>query len=684
MKNYNFIFSIILSGMVLNGYSQEYSQEFKALAEVRQSQAYFGSSVDISDNFAIVGAPFETNSSGAAYIFERNSNGTWELAATLFPNDPDDSDLFGRSVSISGHYAVAGAENEDEDEGGSTTRDNAGSAYIFKRDAAGSWTQSQKIVASDRSSNDHFGFSVSICGEYLIIGATGEDHDEYGYNAVSNAGSAYIFERNQSGVYIENSKIVAPDRAENAAFGNSTDISGDYAIAGAWYDETDEDGNNNKQSAGSAYIFKRNNVTRIWSFNQKIVAPDREEGDNFGYSVSINNNQVLVGAPYEDHDKSGYNTLSSAGSAYFFRRALNGLWYMELKAVASDRSEGSLFGNSVCVQGNKAIIGAENESPGTLSFSGKVYIFSNNGSWEESQKLTPINHSSSDKFGSCVAIDQDYAFIGAEGEKEDAQETNPINAAGAAYIFENCTADPANNPENIVENGDFGTCSLSPWNFFNAYDQDAIGTYQLVNGSCIIKPASLNSSPEGWHIQLEQLLSASQIDMLDEDEQYILSFDSWAEVDNMPCHVFFGQNESPNTALLDTNILLNTLTEQKSFEFTASPVFSLMKLAFDAGTESTWAAFDNVSLVKKAPSSVTGALAPKDIRIILNASTDLLDIYAQKGSIVTLYTITGVKVLQTTMNDHVVSLNVANLNNGIYILRINKENFISTKKIIIQ
>ncbi|TAL60373.1 MAG: hypothetical protein EPN85_07370, partial [Bacteroidetes bacterium] len=140
-------------------------------------------------------------------------------------------DNFGRSVSISGTYAIAGAAREDEDAAGGNNAMDAGAAYIFEYDGS-NWVQKQKIVASDRAVLDGFGGSVSISGNYAVGGATGEDHDVAGANPVSNAGSAYIFER-VAGTWAEAKKIVAPDRVINDYFGSSVSISGDYAIVSA-------------------------------------------------------------------------------------------------------------------------------------------------------------------------------------------------------------------------------------------------------------------------------------------------------------------------------------------------------------------------------------------------------------------------------------------------------------------
>ena len=172
---------------------------------------------------------------------------------TITNSDRAAGDEFGRSVAISGDYAIIGAYLEDEDASGDNTRADAGSAYIFKRNA-GTWSLQQKIVASDRTAGDYFGWSVAISGDYAIVGAYDEDEDDAGANTLSDAGSAYIFNRNGT-TWSQQQKIVASDRAAGDQFGWSVAISGDYAILGAFSEDHDAAGANTLSGAGSAYIF---------------------------------------------------------------------------------------------------------------------------------------------------------------------------------------------------------------------------------------------------------------------------------------------------------------------------------------------------------------------------------------------------------------------------------------------
>ena len=281
---------------------------------------------------------------------------TWDEALKAVASDRAAGDRFGYSVSISGNYAIVGAYGEDEDTSGGNNANAAGSAYIFERNGSGNWTQAQKIVASDRAADDLFGYSVSISGDYAIVGAYQEDQDASGSSFASAAGSAYIFERGGSGNWTQKQKIVASDRAFDDNFGYFVSISGSYAIVGAYGEDQAASGGSTLISAGSAYIFERGGSGN-WTQKQKIVASDRAASDYFGYFVSISGDYAIVRARFEDEDASGGNNISNSGSAYIFERDGSGNWTQAQKITASDRAAFDLFGTSVSISGSYAIVG---------------------------------------------------------------------------------------------------------------------------------------------------------------------------------------------------------------------------------------------------------------------------------------------------------------------------------------
>ena len=329
----------------------DWIQQAQITASDGETDDHFGNSVGISGDYAIVGANWDNDAKGSAYIFHRNGT-NWTQQAKIIASDGEDEDLFGNSVSISGDYAIAGAPS---DVIGGFTRQ--GSAYIFQR-IGSTWTQQAKVTASGGNEEDRFGISVSISGNYAIVGA---QNNRIG--GPENPGSAHIFFRMGSS-WAEQAKLTASDGEVGDYFGNSVGISGDYAIVGAPYDEV------GSGDQGSAYIFIRNSTT--WTEQAKIIASDAEINDNFGSSVSISGNYAIVGAEYDDVFGN-----SGQGSAYIFQ--LSGtVWMQQAKIISSDGSSNDFFGNSVCIAGNYAIIGARNDEIDTNNGQGSAYIVKKN------------------------------------------------------------------------------------------------------------------------------------------------------------------------------------------------------------------------------------------------------------------------------------------------------------------
>ena len=391
------LLTIVLS--TVNALAQ-FNEVAKILASDKQAGDGFGWSVSISGDRAIVGTPWEDTggvSAGTAYIFERNGAGGWSEAVKIQAGDKQAGDLFGYSVSIDGDRAIVGAHQTD----------TGGGAYIFERSGTGAWSEVAKIQASDNQTGDFFGQSVAISGDRAIVGEYGEDIGAF------NAGAAYIFERDGSGIWSETAKIQASDKQASDLFGVSVSISGDHAIIGAYREDT---GGSN---VGAAYIFERN-TNGVWSETAKIQASNKQADMKFGISVAINGGHAIVGADQED--AGGI----SVGAAYIFERNTDGFWSEVAKIQAGDKEDGDLFGNSVSISGDRAIVGMRGNHPGA------AYIFerNTNGVWSETAKIQASNKQVAMKFGYSVAISGGQAIVGAY------QEETGGTSAGTAYIFE--------------------------------------------------------------------------------------------------------------------------------------------------------------------------------------------------------------------------------------------------------
>lgn len=407
----------------LIGSSTGYIELQKLLASGLSSDARFGIEVAMSSdgNTLLIGAFTESDSpeidNGAAYVFVRSGN-TYTQQARLLASDKESSAAFGRSVAISsdGNTALIGASGED-----SSSYSSNGAAYVFTRSGS-TWTQQQKLLASDLQTNDFFGISVSLSadGNTALVGASGESTTPTVYN-----GAAYVFTRS-GGTWTEQQKLLASDKGSFDDFGTSVALSsnGDTALIGAL--------NNSEPPLsynGAAYVFTRSGGT--WTQQQKLSASDKVSSDNFGVSVdlSADGDTALIGA----FDVST-SPLSNNGAAYVFIRS-SGTWTEQQKLLANDRATIDYFGESVALSadGNTALIGAPGESTSPRLGNGAAYVFTRSGSnWSEQQKLLARDYSTNEDFGRSVAIstDANTVLIGAFLE-----DTFPYTNNGAAYIF---------------------------------------------------------------------------------------------------------------------------------------------------------------------------------------------------------------------------------------------------------
>ena len=403
------------------------SEVTKVLASDAAAGDEFGFTVSIDGDTAVVGAPFHDqlgSNSGSAYIFQQDpvDPDTWDEVMELLAGDAFAGDQFGTSVSISGDFAIVGARLNDDACPGDPSC-NSGSAYIFYRNQGGTdiWGQVAKITASDAAAGDVFGTSVSISGGLAVIGATGVG---------SAVGAAYIFRRDGGGVWNEVAILTASDGAAIDLFGTSVSISGDTAIVGASGDD------DNGSLSGSAYIFDEDEPSdqNGWGEVEKLTASDGAMFDFFGGSVAISMDTAVVGA----FGDSGF-----AGSAYIFERDAGGAdqWGQTTKLTASDATGSDQFGISVSIRGEGVVVGAFGDDDDGFE-SGSAYLFRKpSGGWQnattEDDKITASDAAAGDEFGFFVSFSGDLVIVGAHFNDDNG------TSSGSAYIFDGVCPCPA-------------------------------------------------------------------------------------------------------------------------------------------------------------------------------------------------------------------------------------------------
>lgn len=367
----------------------------------KQDAGWFGYSVAISGSLAIIGA-YNENASGTkiegagnAYVFN-TTNGA--LIQTLTSPHAQKAGNFGWSVAISGNLAIVGAYDE------TAKKDfGAGRAYIFN---VISGALIQTLTSPHATDDGYFGNSVAISGNLAIIGAPGE----YAKKLVG-AGNAYLFNVTTGALV---STLSSPKPKSDGSFGCSVALSGGLAIAGA-------DGEPFKKDfgAGNAYIFNASTGALVTT----LSSPNAQSNGGFGYSVGVSGKLAIVGA-YNENASS--TSIQGAGNAYVFNSNKGTLISTLTSPNAQD---GGSFGNSVAINGNLVIVGADGEIAAGHGSAGHAYLFDASTGALTQIMISP-HPQLSGNFGNSVALGGSLALVGAFDENVGA-----ISAAGRAYVF---------------------------------------------------------------------------------------------------------------------------------------------------------------------------------------------------------------------------------------------------------
>ncbi len=390
----------------------EVHEDAKLTASDAAQREAFGSSVSVSGNVAVVGAFGDDCAAGdycgSAYVY-RFDGSAWVKEQKLTIADGAAFDHFGWSVSVNGDVAVVGAEGDDCAAG-----DYCGSAYVYRFDG-NAWVEEQKLTASDRARDDLFGARVSVTGDTAIVGALRDD-----CAAGVDCGSAYVYRFNGS-TWLEEQKLTASDAAAGDSFGCSVSVSGDVAVVGA-----EGDACTAGPDCGSAYVYRFNG--NAWVEEQKLSLSDAERLDLFGISVSVSADVTVVGVGNDACD-AGFQ----CGSAYVYRfhPGAPGHWVEEQKLTASDAAAYDLFGRSVSVSGDSAVVGAAGVACGAGAYCGSAYVYRFNGStWVEQAKLTASDVAAQDIFGTSVSVSGETALVGSGRD-----DCGPGLDCGSAYVY---------------------------------------------------------------------------------------------------------------------------------------------------------------------------------------------------------------------------------------------------------
>ena len=310
--------------------------------EVPNSDDNYGFAIAVSGNTLVVGAASDVTNGvtgGAAYVYVRDGH-TWSLQQKLFASDRANFDQFGIAVDVVGDTIVVGAHG-DNDEGFQT-----GAVYVFRRNGT-TWTEEQKLKASDAAPDSAFGLSVALSGQTVAIGAPGES------SGALSSGAVYVFV-NDGTSWQQQGKIKANSAMMNQQLGSTVSVSGDTIVAAAPGELIGEpaDDFNNVLSKGAVYIFERTGTS--WDHQKRFFERDRNRTGGFAVRAAIDGDTIIVGDPTYDAG------ARFTGAVYVFERKGNG-WSLKHTLAANDGQFLQAMGFSIAVSGDTVIAGTQSQ-----------------------------------------------------------------------------------------------------------------------------------------------------------------------------------------------------------------------------------------------------------------------------------------------------------------------------------
>jgi len=392
---------------VRNGTVWTQQQRFTAQESTPRNDR-FGFAVAIKGDTIAIGLPaHEFVSSianhGAVYVFNR-SGATWTRTAKLLHSDPA-PDALGTSVAFDGNSIISGAPSKDSARGAS---------YIFNQIATGGQS---KLIGGDL-----FGFvqsgnrTVAISDNTALVGNL-----NFGTSLFERSGANWRFVRNLSATVAG---------SDTAPFNNSgAAILGDVMVAGSPAARV-----NNVNIAGAAYVFNR--AGGNWTDVQRLLPPDAQPvpgiARSFGAAIAMTADTIVVG---DENKTEGSNQFQGAAYVYVLS---GGTWTFQQKLTASDGAAQDNFGQSVAISGDTIIVGSPNDDVGAVLNQGSAYIFTRSGAtWTQQPRLNSADGADSDRFGRSVAIDETTAIVSAPGADIgttfSAGAVYTFNRAGAAF-----------------------------------------------------------------------------------------------------------------------------------------------------------------------------------------------------------------------------------------------------------
>lgn len=373
--------------------------------------------------------------SGDVTLYDR-ATGYLGSPRTLIAPDGVPGDDFGNQVALSDRFVIVGARFADVG-----TQQDAGAAYIFRRDGA-SFPLVQRLIASDGHAGDEFAHGLATDGTRIVSGSLRADAN------VFHTGAAYVFRLGSAGTFTQEAKLTASDAASGDGLGISVGISGSTIVAGAPY--RTELGIN----SGAAYIFELSGSG--WTQTAKLLAPGAQPGETYGELVAISADTIAINAP-----RRTIAGRANAGAVFVYQRTA-GVWQLATTLTSNDPRANELFGFGLSLQGNTLAIGGFSRGRGQAGRSGCAYIFKSTPTgWRLASRIETPEPENDAFFGYALALSGGNVLIGSPQ-----QTARATPAVGAARLYDLALLD--SNFNNIPD-----SCEIAAGTLLDA-DHDGI------------------------------------------------------------------------------------------------------------------------------------------------------------------------------------------------------------------
>ena len=277
----------------------------------------------------------------------------------------------------------------------------AGTVYVYQY-AGGTWGFQTQLTLLDAEAGDQFGEALAVSDGRLVIGARGRTVDQ------TDSGAAYIYGPSAPNTWTQLAELNADNGADGDLFGDAVDMDGAWVVVGA----SGKDG-----EQGGAYVFQESAGGDTWTLFTPLAAVDGAANHWFGWSVALDGDRILVGAPERNNGQGG---------VYPFRYG-SGVWSAEAVLTSS----GGKFGTSVTLDGAVAAVGSPfSDVPSADAGAVDIYL-DVPGGWAHQDTYAPPIPAENDELGAAVAVGGQLVAAGSPGDA-------PLNAVnqGAAYQYD--------------------------------------------------------------------------------------------------------------------------------------------------------------------------------------------------------------------------------------------------------